>query len=114
VLFVKSAFRVIMLYLIVCAASAAIGFLYHAISSTPLIFSIYRAYLIVSMILMLFGVFTMFRGYHPGKLSENIEVNYDPKWGVRNPERMLIVGMVIMIIGLGVFFTGLYIESTLH
>ncbi|MDI6601704.1 MAG: hypothetical protein QME46_07965 [Thermoanaerobacteraceae bacterium] len=112
--FIKAAFRVIVLFAIVCAVAGLIGFVYHLISSAPLIYAIYMTYLIVSMILMIFGVFTMFRGYHPGRMSENMEIDFNPKWGARNPVRMIIVGTVVMIIGLGLFFAGLYIESLLH
>lgn len=112
--FVKSALRVVLLFLIVCAVSGLIGFIYHLISAASVIYSVYMSYLIVSAVLMIFGVFTMLRGYHPGKNSYNEDTNFDPKWGVRNPVRMIIVGTVLIIIGLCLFFAALYIESLLH
>lgn len=112
--FVRSALRVVLLFLIACAVSGLIGFIYHLINSVSIIYSVYMSYLIVSAVLMIFGVFTMLRGYHPGKNSHNEDTNFDPRWGVRNPARMITVGTVLIIIGLCLFFTSLYIESLLH
>ncbi len=112
--FVKTVLKVTALFLIVCAVSGLIGLVYHFMSSAPIAYCEYMTFMIVSMIMMLFGVFAMLRGYHPGKNAIDTDTDFDPRWGVRNPIRMIFVGVVFIAIGLGMFFAALYIESLLH
>ncbi len=112
--FIKVALRIVILFLIVLAVSGIIGGIYHIVSSLPIFYCEYMTGLIISVILMIFGIFAMLRGYHPGKNSMDTETDYYPRWGVRNPTRMLFVGTLTLVMGLVMFFVALYFESLLH